>query len=470
MGGGSDQQSTTQSQQVTQLPPWINTAAQQNYGFAQNVAAQPLQQYQGQEVAGVGPQMQQAWNTAASGGAAGADQYAGSQAAYQGVLGQQPQQVTPGQLSSTNLSPYMNPYTQSVINQTLPIMQQNLALQQNQNQDQAAASNAYGGSRQAIQQGVTQAQGAMGMGQMAAQLNQANFGQAQGAAAQDINTNLQGQLANQAVQQNQGALNLGAAGGLANLGQQAQLSQTRNFGEQVTAGSLEQQQAQNQINANIANFQQAWQYPYMQLGTLQSALGMTPYGNATQGQSTTQTQTAANPAGEALGGLQMLGGLFSAPAGGTSAIAGLGSLFGGSDRRLKTDITKVGDHPAGVPMYSFRYKGDPKHYPKVVGPMAEDVAKIAPHAVAPIPGSGGKMAIHMGALGALAPPAARRAMAFGPRGGAGPPGAPPPGFNMGPPVPGALSAPGAAGAIGPLGATMRPPMRGRKPRMGALRG
>jgi hypothetical protein len=469
--GGTDQTSSTQSQSVTQLPPWINTAAQQNYAFAQNVANQPLQQYQGQMVAGVGPQMQQAWNTAAGGANAGADQYSAAQAGMLGVMGQQPQQVTPGQLSSTNLSPYMNPYTQSVINQTLPIMQQNLGLQQNQNQDQAAASNAYGGSRQAVQQGVTQAQGAMGMGQMAAQLNQANFGQAQSAAQQDINTNMQGQLANQAVQQNQAGLNLQAAGGLANLGQQAQLSQTRNFGEQVTAGSLEQQQAQNEINANMENFQQAWQYPYMQLGTLQSALGMTPYGNATQGQSTTQTQQAANPLGEALGGMQMLGGLFSG--GGTSAMSGImGALGGGSDRRLKTDISKVGRHPAGVDMYSFRYKGDPKTYPKVVGPMAEDVMKIAPHAVAPIPGSGGKMAVHMGALGALAPPASRRPLAFGPPGGAGPIGAPPPGFGRGPVVPGALTGPGSAGAIGALGANMRLPgaARGRRPRGPSIRG
>ena len=495
---GSDQTSTTQSQAVTQIPPWVNTAAQQNYGLAQNVAARPLQQYQGQMVADIGPQTQQAWNTAASGGAAGQDQYNASQAGYLGVMGQQPQQVTPNQLSSTNLQPYMNPYTQSVINQTLPIMQQNLGLQQNQNQDQAAASNAYGGSRQAIQQGVTQAQGAMGMGQMAAQLNQANFGQAQGAAQQDINTNLQGQLANQAVQQNQAGLNLQGAQGLANLGQQAQLSQARNFAEQTTAGAQQQQQAQNEINANMANFQQAWSYPGTQLGVLQSALGMTPYGQATQGQSTTQTQASPDYAMAALGGLQSLGGMFAS--GGLFGAGGLGtSLFTGSDKRLKTDITKVGDHPAGVPLYAYRYKGDPKTFPKVVGPMAEDVAKIAPHAVAPIPGSGGKMAVHMGVLGALGAGAPRRPMgkanararapmpavpglALGPPGGVGPPalggvsprggmGPPMPGprgmpvsappGGMGPPVPGALAAPGVAGAIGALGSNLKPRARKR---------
>lgn len=489
--GGSDQTSTTQSQSTTQLPPWVNTAAQQNYALAQNIATQPLQQYQGQMVADMGPQTQQAINTAASGGSAGQDQYNAAQAGYLGVMGQQPQQVQAGQLSSTNLSPYMNPYTQSVINSTLPIMQQNLALSQNQNQNQAAAANAYGGSRMAIQQGVTQSQGALNMAQMAAQLNQANYGQAQTAAQSDISTNLQAQIANQQAQQNQGALNLQGATGLANLGQQAQLSQARNFTEQATAGSMEQQQAQNEINANLSQYQQALQYPYQQLGVLQSALGMTPYETAQQGQSTTQTQASANPLTMALGGLQSLGSLFSAPAGGTSAMSGIMGLL--SDRSMKTDISKVGMHPAGVPMYAFRYKGDPKTFPKVVGPMAEDVAKIAPHAVSAIPGSGGRRAINMGALNALTPRAPMGAPAAPP--GMGVPGAPrlpqpnfaaiaspggptprmsmPSAPSLGAPI-GALGPAGPMGGMGALGGALKAPSVGRirRPRppqmMGAL--
>ena len=212
--GGSDTTQTTQSQSVQQLPPWINQAAQQNYGFAQNVAEQPLQQYQGALVADVAPQTQQSWNTAAQGGNAGQDQYNAAQAGYLGVMGQAPQQVSAGQLSNTNLQPYMNPYTQSVINNTLPLMQQQNALNQNQIGNQANSANAFGGSRQGIQQGVAQAQGAQNIGQMAAQLNQANFQQAQAGAQYDITGQNQAALANQAAQQNQGNLNLQAASGM----------------------------------------------------------------------------------------------------------------------------------------------------------------------------------------------------------------------------------------------------------------
>ena len=110
--------------------------------------------------------------------------------------------------------------------------------------------------------------------------------------------------------------------------------------------------------------------------------------------------------------------------------------------------------------------------------MAEDVAKhFGPAAVAKIPGSGGKMAVHPAVLGALAATSGRRPMpsvpAFGPRGGAGPIGSPPPGFNMGPPVPGPLTGPGVSGAIGALGAPMRRPAVRRPhppPMRRALRG
>ena len=230
MGGERlDTTQNTQSQSVTQLPPWINQAAQQNYGFAQNVAMQPLQQYQGQMVADVSPQMQQAGIRPQPAGDAGQDQYNAAQAGFLSAAGTPATQVTPQSLATTNLSPYLNPYTQDVINKTLPLMQQQNALAQNQAANQANSANAFGGSRQGIQQGVAQAQGAMNIGQMAAQLNQANFGQAQAAATGDITRNLQGQTSNQAADQANINSLIQASGGLGALGNQAQTSPGAQF-------------------------------------------------------------------------------------------------------------------------------------------------------------------------------------------------------------------------------------------------
>lgn len=58
----------------------------------------------------------------------------------------------------------------------------------------------------------------------------------------------------------------------------------------------------------------------------------------------------------------------------------------------KTDIEELGVDPrTGVKTYAYRYKGDPKTYPKVVGPMAQDaeragmpVREIGGHKVMPM--------------------------------------------------------------------------------------
>jgi hypothetical protein len=434
MGGSTTTQQSGSSQSINEIPQWVQNAGQANYGYAQNIATQPLQQYQGQMVADTAPQTQQAWNLAANSGNVGQNSQNAAQAGYLNTLGSAPQsinaaqgnaaQAPTGRLANTNLSPYMNPYTQSVINTTLPIMQQNLMQNQNQMANAAASANAFGGDRQAIQQGVTQAQGAMGMGQMAAGLNQANFAQAQQAGMFDVGqANQMGQFnagqANQMGQFNAAARNAAAAqnqqagltqeqlgnaasAGLGQLGTQQMQNNIANYGMLTSAGGFEQAQAQNDINAQLAKFQQANTYPLQGLGVLESSLGQTPYNTGTSGssQSTTQ-QTQSNPMAMALGGLSTLGGLFSAPAGGISAASGIQNFFGGSDRRMKTDITRVGTHRTGIPIHAYRYKGDPKTYPKVVGPMAEDVAKIAPHAVSIIPGSGGRRAVHMPTLNAL---------------------------------------------------------------------
>lgn len=453
MGGGSTGSQTTQSTQTEQLPPWINQAAQQNYAFAQNVANQPLQQYQGQLVPDVAPQMQQAWNTAATGANAGSEQFQGAEAGLLGALGQTPASINPAQLSSTNLSPYMNPYTQNVINTTLPIMQQQLGVQQNQLQNQANQANAFGGSRQGVQQGVLGAQGAQNMAQMAAQLNQANFGQAQTAAQSDVAAQNAAQAQNQAAQQAKINSDILASQGLTSLGNQAMQQQASNFAQQNTAGAEQQQYAQNQINAQLGKFLQAWQYPYQQLGVLQSALGQTPYGQMTTGTAQTTQSQPTDWAAIAGGGLSTLGSLFGIV----------------SDRRLKTDIQKVDTHPTGVGIYAYRYKGDPKSYPKVVGPMAEDVAKIAPGAVRPM-GVRGRLAVHMPTLDALSPGAVAPSRAWTPGG------QPSPGLSLGQMgtggAPGPMSAPGVAGPIGALGAAMRGPPRGmmRRPRAPTLRG
>ena len=53
----------------------------------------------------------------------------------------------------------------------------------------------------------------------------------------------------------------------------------------------------------------------------------------------------------------------------------------GSDIRLKEDIRRVGQTDGGLPIYTFRYKGEPKVH---MGVMAQDVAKSQPEALGPL--------------------------------------------------------------------------------------
>jgi len=54
-----------------------------------------------------------------------------------------------------------------------------------------------------------------------------------------------------------------------------------------------------------------------------------------------------------------------------------------SDRRLKTDIAKVGETKKGLPIYTYKYKGDDTTQ---MGVMAQDVEKKTPKAVKEVGG------------------------------------------------------------------------------------
>jgi hypothetical protein len=77
---------------------------------------------------------------------------------------------------------------------------------------------------------------------------------------------------------------------------------------------------------------------------------------------------------------------------GMNQSSGIGSLVGGlgmagilamSDRRMKTDIKRVGETDGGLPVYTFRYKGSPTPQ---MGVMAQDVERVRPDAVHRTPG------------------------------------------------------------------------------------
>lgn len=61
-----------------------------------------------------------------------------------------------------------------------------------------------------------------------------------------------------------------------------------------------------------------------------------------------------------------------------STVGGIASIF--SDRRLKRDIERVGEFPDGLGIYAYRYVMGAK---RVLGVMADEVAKLRPWALGP---------------------------------------------------------------------------------------
>lgn len=110
-----------------------------------------------------------------------------------------------------------------------------------------------------------------------------------------------------------------------------------------------------------------WQMVQAGMGNFQNQLGVSALNNQPQG----------NPWMSALGSIGQIAGPI------------LGSIAF-SDRRLKTNIRKVGTAPSGTGIYEYNYRG-----PRMRGPIAQDVEKHIPGAVITDPVSRFKMvALH----------------------------------------------------------------------------
>ena len=364
MGGGGTQTVVNK----TELPEWVQEAGRRNLAAAYEVSRTMPGPYEGQRVAAMTPGQVGTIGTIANNYAMAqpAFAYAQQMAAQAGQY--QPERVQAGSLAQTSLDPYMNPYTQNVLQTSLDTLNQQRLMGLNQASDAAIKARAFGGSRQAIQEAVVNAAAQQQAGQLAAQLMSQNFAQAQAAAQGDIQRQMAAQQLNQAAGLQGAGLGITGAqalGGLAGAGQQNFL---QGAASALAAQSAIQQQQQAELDAARQAYTEKQQFPLQQLQIPLQAVGATPYGS-------TNTQTGPGPTSN-----PVMSGL--------GAAASLATIIGMlSDKSMKTDIQKLGkDEETGVDMYAYRYKGDPKTYPKMVGPMAQDIEKKYPDMVKEVAG------------------------------------------------------------------------------------
>lgn len=326
MGGGSGSSNTSQTTKV-QLPAWLESASEANFARARQLAeTETFNPYTGERVAGTSPDQDTAAAQirAMQGQTGTALQGLGDASAQFGSW--QPMQVTAGQLAGMDLSPYMNPYTGEVEANALKALESSRLQAQQGLEDRFLSSKAFGGSRQALQSAVTDAQTAQKAAETSAQLRQANFNQAQQAAVGDITRGMTAQQLNQAAGLQGAKLNLDAlqqAGSLYGVGQKANIA---DIGLLDTLGQQEQARNQAQLDIQYQNWLEQQGFDKAQIEWLGQMLAASP------GSQTTTVNTTGN-AGGSRGSPAMgaIGGALSGAASGAmlgSAVPVIGTAIG----------------------------------------------------------------------------------------------------------------------------------------------
>jgi hypothetical protein len=326
----------------------------------------------GQMGAGAGQQAGQLTNMYGDLGARTGQQYAGQsnmyglQGAqtgqqYGGLSARQGQQGAAigqslGQMSTNPgaVGAYMNPYLQNALAPAQQLINQQYGMQGAAQQGAATQAGAFGGSRSALANSLTQQNQMLAQNQLVGgayqnayqnaqqQMNAANqaalagnqqalsgYGQAGAQALQGLGMGLQGagqagaqamqgygmgmqgaqqagqlgiagaQTGLQGVGAQQAAYNLSntAANSLANIGAQQLAAQQGIIGTQTQQGATQQAQQQQIINQAIQNYATAQQYPMLQLGMANSMLRGLPMQSST----TSMYQAAPTTAQQAIG-------------------------------------------------------------------------------------------------------------------------------------------------------------------------
>jgi len=191
-------------------------------------------------------------------------------------MGYQPGMVSAGQLATTSMTPYMNPYTEEVIKATEADILRGAQMGLNTLGAQAQAARAFGGSRQGVAEAELGRNVLQQLAQSSAGLRQAGFQQAQSAAQQDIANALAAQQFNvgSGLQGQQARLAAGSQlANIANLGFGMGQSIQQGLAQQ---GAMQQGLQQALIDAAKAQYAGYTGAPQASIGYVTQALGATP--------------------------------------------------------------------------------------------------------------------------------------------------------------------------------------------------
>ena len=447
---------TVTEQYTTTVPAYARQYVERLLGEAEALSRRGYEPYEGQRLAGFNPLQQAAFGDLASmgvspytGQAAGLASLAGQRAGEMGYapMGERqyftspdlqryqmtaPERVGAERFGLGAMQEYMSPYMSGVVEQQKREAIQDYARQIPGLQAAGIRAGARGGTREALLQSEAQRNlqqqlgGIEAMGRQqayqqaaqqfgadraaamqAAQLNQAAQLQAQqqGITQEQALNQLRAQVAGMGAQYGLGGAELAersrqygaglgmqglqnqltAAGTLGGLGQQAYQQQLGIGQAQLGAGAqiqaLEQQNLANQYQ-DWLNFQQQ---PFQQYTWFSDILRGVPSSTALAQRYQSAPSTLGLIGGIATAGI---GGLFGGLGGGTGGVPTT------SDRRLKSNVVRVGTHSLGIGIYEYDIWGLRQR-----GVMADEVMSVMPEAV--VMQDNGYMAVRYDMIGGV---------------------------------------------------------------------
>lgn len=260
--------------------------------------------------------------------------------------------------TDADISRFMNPYASQVIDIAERERRRAGDIEEQELASKAVKAGAFGGSRQ----GILEAERRRNLEQGIVDIRTAGLGQAFKQAVEQA----------QAQQESR----LGAARSLTELAQVAPSGTAQELARLEAVGAARRGQSQAELDIAQRKFLEERTFPE---ATLQQYSQFIQPTQAQLGAAGTRTNIGPGQAQPTY--LQQTAGFLGA----------LGSAAGAmrkSDPREKTDVKKIGmDDATGLAMYSFRYKDDPKTYPKVVGPMSDEVKEKYPELVSEVDGT-----------------------------------------------------------------------------------
>jgi hypothetical protein len=274
MGGSS-------GMSLSQIPVWLEQAAQSGVGNAANMLQQGIAPYTGQLTAG----MNEVQNAAGEGyqNLVGSTQPYFNAATNTTLRGLQEGPQIAAQTFQNglqNIGDYMNPYINSVVNSVSDLSQRNLDKALTQTADQALAAKAFGGSRHGVQEGVATAQNNRNTNDLIANLLSSGYNNATSLLGQDIGNNLSAQNNNANNFQNYMSRLLSGGNQIAGLGVGQQGAEANALSNVMNFGNQQQQTAQNANTAAYSDYQYQNTLPLQLQQLFNQTLSAAPHSTA----------------------------------------------------------------------------------------------------------------------------------------------------------------------------------------------